>query len=74
MMNGGSMSAAPIVITAALGLKIAAITCLINGRHAAAINIRARTDPTLCTEAAIALLCCGIDAGHAMGALHGVRR
>lgn len=68
------MSAVPIVITAPLGQNIAAFTCQIDGRHAAVINTRARTDPTLHTQAAMVLLCCGIDAGQAMGALHGVRR
>lgn len=74
MMNGGAMSVAPIVITAALGLNVAALTCRINGRPTAVINTQARADPTLHTQAVMALLCCGIDAGQAMGALNGVRR
>jgi hypothetical protein len=67
------MSITPIVITAALGQNVAAFTCRINGRPAAVINTRTRTDPTLHTQAAMALLCGGIDAGAAMGVLHGVR-
>lgn len=74
MMNGGPMSVAPIVITAALGPKVAAVTGQIKGRPTAVVNTRARADPAMHTQAAWALLCAGIDAAQTMGALDGVRR
>lgn len=67
------MSVPPIVSTAALGLTIAALVCHINGQIAAVINTQARNDPAMRTEAAMALLCAGVDAAHTMGALDGVR-
>lgn len=74
MMNGGSMSEAPIVITAALGQNVAAVTGQIDGRPTAVINTRARADPAMYNQATWALLCAGVDAAHTMGALDGVRR
>jgi hypothetical protein len=68
------MHAEPIVIAVALGPHVAALTCRINGRLAAAINTRTRTDPVMRTEAGLALLGAGVDAAHAMGAINGVRR
>lgn len=68
------MSAQPIVTSTDLGPNVAAVTCTIRRRPAAVINTRTRADPTLCTQAAMALLCAGIDAAHTMGALGGVRR
>lgn len=67
------MSVPPAVLTAALGLNIAAVTCRIDGQPVAVVNIRTRVDPVMRTQATWALLCAGIDAAHAMGALHGVR-
>lgn len=71
--TGISVSIQPYVTTADLGPRIAAVTCRINGRPAAVINTTARTDPLLRTQVALALLGAGIDAGHTMGALNGVR-
>ncbi|MFJ6615414.1 hypothetical protein ACIQPT_34635 [Streptomyces sp. NPDC091289] len=64
----------PIVISVALGPHVAALTCRIDGRPTAVINTLARTDPRICTEAAIALVGAGMDAGRTLGAIHGVRR
>lgn len=61
------------VISAALGPNVAAVTCRIDGRPTAVINTRSRTDARIRTQAALALLSCGIDAGLTMGALDGVR-
>lgn len=63
----------PILISADLGPRVAAVTCRLDGRPTAVINTRTRADPCMRVQAAIALLACGIDAGHALGALHGVR-
>lgn len=63
----------PILTSAALGPHVAAFTARINGRPTAVINTLTRTQPRMRAQAAIALLGCGIDAGHALGALHGVR-
>ncbi|ONI48676.1 MULTISPECIES: hypothetical protein [unclassified Streptomyces] len=64
----------PIVISVALGPHVAAITSRINGRLHAVINTRARSDPRIRTEAAVALVGAGMDAGRTLGALHGVCR
>lgn len=64
----------PIVISVALGPHVAALTCRINGRPSAVINTFARHDSRIRSQAAIAMLGCGIDAGLALGALDGVRR
>ncbi len=64
----------PIVISVALGPHVAAITGIINGRLHAVVNTRARADPRIRTEAAVALVVAGMDAGRTLGALHGVRR
>lgn len=61
------------IITARLGPHIAAFTCQIDGRIVAVVNDRVTTDPALRTQATWALLATGMDAGHAIGALHGVR-
>ena len=63
----------PIVISAPLGPTVAAVTCRVNGRPTAVINTLARTEPRIRTQAAVALIGCGIDAGRTLGALHGVR-
>jgi hypothetical protein len=63
----------PYVISEDLGPRAAAFTCRIHGRPTAVINTRAAREPVLYTQAAMALLCCGIDAAHALGALSGVR-
>ena len=67
------MSVQPIVISAALGPRVSAFTCRINGRQAAVVNTQIRADPAMHTQAALALLCSGIDAAQTMGALDGVR-
>ncbi|MBV7671418.1 hypothetical protein STHAL_18375 [Streptomyces halstedii] len=67
------MSVQPIVISAALGPRVAAFTCRIDGRPAAVVNTRIRVNPAMHTQAAMALLCAGVDAAHTMGALDGVR-
>jgi hypothetical protein len=64
----------PHIISEDLGPRVAAFTCRVHGRPAAVINTRAAHQPVLHTQAAMALLCCGIDAAHALGALSGVRR
>lgn len=63
----------PILISADLGPRVAAFTCRLDGRPTAVINTLTRTQPSMRTQAAVALLGCGIDAGHVLGALHGVR-
>ncbi|TRV72581.1 hypothetical protein FKN01_29790 [Streptomyces sp. 130] len=63
----------PILISADLGPRVAAFTARTNGRPTAVVNTRAHTQPRMRVQAAVALLACGIDAGHALGALHGVR-
>jgi hypothetical protein len=63
----------PIVTSADLGPNVAAFTCRLDGRPTAVINTRARIDHRTRSQAAVALIGCGIDAGHALGALHGVR-
>lgn len=68
------MSVQPLVVSTALGPHVAALTCRINGQLAAVINTQIRADPIMRTEAAMALLCIGIDAARTMGALDGVRR
>lgn len=68
------MSIQPIVTSADLGPHVAAFTCQIHRRPAAVINTRTRADPVMHTQAAMALLCAGIDAAQTMGALDGVRR
>jgi len=68
------MQSEPIVIAVALGPHVAALTCLINGRRTAVVNTLARTDSRIRNQAAMALLCAGIDAGSTMGAINGVRR
>ncbi|WP_326700247.1 hypothetical protein OG909_24945 [Streptomyces sp. NBC_01754] len=67
------MSVQPMVISAALGPRVAAFTCHINGRAAAVINTQVGADPAMRTQAALALLCAGVDAAQTMGALDGVR-
>lgn len=67
------MSDEPILTSAALGPHVAAFTCRINGRPTAVVNTLALTQPRMRVQAAVALLACGIDPGHALGALHGVR-
>ncbi|MYR73023.1 MULTISPECIES: hypothetical protein [unclassified Streptomyces] len=67
------MSVQPIVISAALGPRVAAFTCRIDGRPAAVVNTRIRVNPVMRTQAAMALLCAGVDAAQTMGALDGVR-
>ncbi|QQZ56900.1 hypothetical protein IFE09_27265 [Streptomyces microflavus] len=64
----------PIIISTALGPHVAAITTRINGRLTAVVNTLAGTDPRIRTEAAVALVVAGMDAGRTLGALHGVRR
>lgn len=71
-MNGVRM-ATTTIITAALGPRVAAFTCQIDGRTVAVVNDRVSTDNRLRTQATWALLATGMDAGHAIGALHGVR-
>ena len=61
------------IICAALGPNVAAFTCKIDGRTVAVVNDRVHDDPKLRTQATWALLATGMDAGHAIGALHGVR-
>ncbi|MEV8354666.1 hypothetical protein ACFVTT_35485 [Streptomyces niveus] len=61
------------IIAAALGPHVAAFTCTIDGRIVAVVNDRVHDDPALRTQATWALLATGMDAGHAIGALHGVR-
>ncbi|WP_405794046.1 hypothetical protein [Streptomyces sp. NBC_01506] len=61
------------VIAARLGPNIAAFTCQIDGRVVAVVNTLASTDAQLRTQITWALLATGMDAGHAIGALHGVR-
>lgn len=68
-----NVSNQPCIISADLGPKVAAFTCRNHGTPTAVINQRAAEQPELYTQAAWALLCCGIDAGQAMGALNGVR-
>lgn len=67
------MPAEPILISADLGPRVAAFTCRTNGQPIAVVNTLTRTQPRMRVQAAVALLACGIDAGHALGALHGVR-
>ncbi|MFD4662503.1 hypothetical protein [Streptomyces halstedii] len=67
------MSVQPIVISAALGPRVAAFTCRIDGRPAAVVNTRISVNPIMRTQAAMALLCAGVDAAQTMGALDGVR-
>lgn len=62
------------VITAELGLHIAALTCHINGRPTAVINQAVSHNRQLKSQAAYALIGVGMDAGLALGALHGIRR
>lgn len=61
------------IISAELGPSVAAFTCTISGRSVAVINNRVAIDPILRAQAAWALLTAGMDAGTALGALHGVR-
>ncbi|MCX0246453.1 hypothetical protein [Streptomyces drozdowiczii] len=63
----------PIVIYEELGPRVAAFTCNTNGRPTAVVNTLTRTQPRMRVQAAVAMLACGINAGHALGALHGVR-
>lgn len=63
----------PILISAELGPRVAAFTCRLDGRPTAVVNTLTRTQPRMRAQATAALLGCGIDAGHALGALHGVR-
>lgn len=67
------MSDEPILTSAALGPHVAAVTARINGQPAAVVNTLTRTQPRMRVQAAVALLASGIDAGLALGALHGVR-
>ena len=62
------------VITAELGPHIAAFTCRIYGTPTAVINQAAAHNRQLRSQAAYALVGAGMDAGLALGALHGVRR
>ncbi|MEU0102439.1 hypothetical protein [Streptomyces sp. NPDC006267] len=64
----------PIVISVELGPHVAAYTTRINGRLHAVVNTRARADPRIRTEAAVALVGAGMDAGRTLGAIHGVCR
>ncbi|MFF9639434.1 hypothetical protein ACF1D2_33245 [Streptomyces bacillaris] len=64
----------PLITTVAMGPHVAALTCRINGRVHAVINTRARSDPRIRTEAAVALIGAGMDAGRTLGAIDGVRR
>ncbi|WP_411119028.1 hypothetical protein [Streptomyces sp. 058-1L] len=64
----------PIVISTELGPHVAAFTTCIDGRIHAVLNTRARSDPRIRTEATVALVGAGMDAGRALGALHGVCR
>jgi len=68
------MSTQPIISSTDLGPNVAAVTCTIRRRRAAVINTRTRADPIMRNQAAMALLCIGIDAAQTMGALDGVRR
>lgn len=64
----------PAVLTASLGPGIATVTGRLKGRPVAVINTAAMHDVLLRTQAAWSLTCLGLDAGHILGALHGVRR
>lgn len=64
----------PRVFTANLGPKVAAVTAEIHGEPAAVINTEAARSRKLRHEAALALVCAGLDAGLIIGALHGIRR
>lgn len=63
----------PTVVAADLGRSVAALTFRIHGQPAAVINVEARDDPAMRTQAAWALVSAGIDAGSIIGALHGIR-
>lgn len=63
----------PHIISEDLGPRVAAFTCRAHGRPAVVINTQAAHQPVLRMQAAVAMLCCGIDAAHTLGALSGVR-
>lgn len=62
------------VLSADLGTNVAAFTARSGGDAVAVINTAAATDPEMRTQAAVALVTAGLDAGQILGALaHGTR-
>lgn len=70
---GGFMRVSTQVTTADLGPSVAALTCFIEGRPVAVVNTAAEHNPAIRTQAALALLSVGLDAGLVLGAVNGVR-